>query len=159
MPSRKLCDHCPDCGEKNHLRARYCNSCGRRLDEDRSLRSCQARNGSHGTHASHGNGGPRLKLHADIAHPINAECRRRIAEQVIQAYWREVERSQQPGYVPPSLDGLDGDDYEPYDPGPGRAGVSGDRVFRAIPRILPDRNPRSSRTGPRSTISGTSYRQ
>ena len=27
MPSRKLCDHCPACHEKNHLRARYCNNC------------------------------------------------------------------------------------------------------------------------------------
>ena len=38
MPSRKLCDHCPACGEKNHLRARFCNGCGRRLDETRSHR-------------------------------------------------------------------------------------------------------------------------
>ena len=45
MPSRKLCDHCPDCGEKNHLRARYCNGCGRRLDEDRSFRQGGRRNG------------------------------------------------------------------------------------------------------------------
>ena len=27
MPSRKLTDRCPGCGSKNHLRARYCNSC------------------------------------------------------------------------------------------------------------------------------------
>ena len=25
MPSRKLADHCGRCGDKNHLRARYCN--------------------------------------------------------------------------------------------------------------------------------------
>ena len=25
--------HCPRCGEKNHLRARFCNHCGARLDE------------------------------------------------------------------------------------------------------------------------------
>jgi len=37
MPSRKLCDHCPRCGEKNHLRARFCNNCGSRLDENRHL--------------------------------------------------------------------------------------------------------------------------
>ena len=30
MPSRKLCDRCRRCGEKNHLRARFCNNCGQR---------------------------------------------------------------------------------------------------------------------------------
>ncbi len=38
MPSRKLSDHCPECDEKNHLRARFCNHCGTRLDEGRFLR-------------------------------------------------------------------------------------------------------------------------
>ena len=27
MPSRKLTDRCPQCGYKNHLRARFCNQC------------------------------------------------------------------------------------------------------------------------------------
>ena len=35
MPARKLCDHCPRCNEKNHLRARFCNQCGAHLDEHR----------------------------------------------------------------------------------------------------------------------------
>jgi stage V sporulation protein G len=54
----------------------------------------------------------RLKLHADIAHPINAECRHAIEESVVTAYHEELERSKQPGYVAPSLDG---DDMEIYD--------------------------------------------
>ena len=33
MPSRKLTSHCPGCGMKNHLRAQYCNQCGKRLDD------------------------------------------------------------------------------------------------------------------------------
>ena len=33
MPSRKLTSHCPGCGMKNHLRAVYCNQCGKRLEE------------------------------------------------------------------------------------------------------------------------------
>ena len=70
MPSRKLCDRCRRCGEKNHLRARFCNNCGQRLDENRSMKM-------HGMNG-HGNAGSRLKLHADIAHPINAECRLEI---------------------------------------------------------------------------------
>src|SRR5262245_61100465 len=35
MPSRKLCDRCPACAAKNHIRARYCNDCGARLTDDR----------------------------------------------------------------------------------------------------------------------------
>ena len=94
MPSRKLCDHCPRCGEKNHLRARFCNGCGSRLDENRYMRNGHM----------NGNGHGRLKLHADIAHPINADCRSQIEQDVVDAYQSELERSKQPGYVPPSLD-------------------------------------------------------
>ena len=101
MPSRKLADHCPGCGEKNHLRARFCNQCGGRLNEERYL------------NYRHGNGTTRLKLHADVAHPINARCRQAVERQVVEAYRREVERSKQPGYVPPSLDHEDFDVYDP----------------------------------------------
>lgn len=100
MPSRKLADHCPRCGEKNHLRARFCNNCGSHLDENRYQRY------------QNGNGHSRLKLHADIAHPINAECRHAIEQEVVEAFHEEVERSKQPGYVPPSLDGEDFDFLE-----------------------------------------------
>ncbi len=58
MPSRKLTDRCQQCGSKNHLRARYCNQCGHKLDEDRATRDADGR----------------AKLHADIAHPINSAC-------------------------------------------------------------------------------------
>lgn len=102
MPSRKLADHCHRCGEKNHLRARYCNQCGSRLDEHRYQRY---QNGN-------GNGHSRLKLHADIAHPINADCRHRIEETVLNAFHQELERSKLPGYIPPSLDGEDFDCVE-----------------------------------------------
>ena len=33
MPSRKLTDRCGTCSSKNHLRARFCNQCGHRMDE------------------------------------------------------------------------------------------------------------------------------
>src|SRR5215218_2732109 len=59
MPSRKLTDRCGGCGCKNHLRARFCNSCGHKLDENRAFRDADGR----------------AKLHADIAHPINSGCR------------------------------------------------------------------------------------
>ncbi len=119
MPSRKITDHCPHCTEKNHLRAKFCNHCGRRLDADRYLNH---RNGN----ASR----TRLKLHADIAHPINADCRRQIEEEVFAAYHRELERSKQPGYVPPSLDGEDFDFYDEL-PIRGREGVTSLRALES----------------------------
>jgi stage V sporulation protein G len=100
MPSRKLADHCPRCSEKNHLRARFCNHCGTPLDENRMHRY------------QNGNGHGRLKLHADIAHPINADCRQAIEHEVLSAFHDEVERSKLPGYVSPSLDGEDMDFYD-----------------------------------------------
>ena len=42
MPSRKLTDRCNHCGTKNHLRSRFCNQCGSRLDENRALRDADA---------------------------------------------------------------------------------------------------------------------
>jgi len=88
MPSRKMSDHCGKCGSKNHLRARYCNNCGTRLPEERMRKDVKGR----------------PKLHADIAHPINVECRKKIQEKVTRAYEEEVEKSKQPDYKPPELD-------------------------------------------------------
>jgi stage V sporulation protein G len=95
MPSRKLTDRCPQCGSKNHLRARNCNQCGGRLDEDRATRDADGR----------------AKLHADIAHPINSACREVIQSAVLRAYQEERERSKQPGYVS-SYDDYDTEEFE-----------------------------------------------
>jgi stage V sporulation protein G len=84
MPSRKMSDHCEACGVKNHLRAKYCNGCGRPLGENRARQEA--------------------RLHADIAHPINLACRQRIQRQVVTAYKQELERSRQPGYLPLEMD-------------------------------------------------------
>lgn len=97
MPSRKLTDRCTHCGCKNHLRARYCNQCGGKLDEDRATRDADGR----------------AKLHADIAHPINSACREVIQGAVIKAYQEERERSKMPGYVC-NYDDLDGDYEETF---------------------------------------------
>jgi stage V sporulation protein G len=83
MPSRKLTDRCTHCGSKNHLRARHCNQCGSRLDENRAIRDSDGR----------------AKLHADIAHPINSTCREYIQGAIIKAFQEEKQRSKQPGYV------------------------------------------------------------
>ncbi|MFO1052782.1 MAG: SpoVG family protein [Planctomycetota bacterium] len=94
MPSRKICDHCPRCGHKNHLRARFCNQCGQGIDGDRAMRSPDAR----------------VRLHADLAHPIHSSCRERLHEAIMRAYGDEVERSKQEGYQPTTFDDLDGSD-------------------------------------------------
>ncbi|MFO0799831.1 MAG: SpoVG family protein [Gemmataceae bacterium] len=83
MPSRKLTDRCNKCGCKNHLRARFCNSCGVRMDETRATREIDGR----------------AKLHADIAHPIHSGARELVQSAVVKAYHEEKERSKQPGYV------------------------------------------------------------
>ena len=87
MPSRKLADKCPKCGTKNHLRARFCSQCGKKLpvrqipmDEEN-----------------------RPKLHADIAHPISLKCREEMQQRILAAYSAEVENSKQPGYRPVNI--------------------------------------------------------
>ncbi|MCA9044547.1 MAG: SpoVG family protein [Planctomycetaceae bacterium] len=83
MPSRKLCDRCGKCGYKNHLRANFCCQCGRKLENSRA--------------EQHDNG--RAKLFADIAHPINSNCRELIQQMVLEAYDRELVLSQEHGYI------------------------------------------------------------
>ena len=96
MPSRKLMDRCQHCGGKNHLRARHCNDCGKGLKEMRGDADERGR----------------LRLYADVAHPINQEARDFFQGLVIEAYANELERSKQEGYVATTFDDLD---YEYYD--------------------------------------------
>ncbi len=91
MPSRKLASKCPNCGTKNHLRAKFCNECGEELHESRIPQDSSGR----------------TKLHADIAHPINAECRERVQKAIIDAYHTEQQRAQSPDYVPHKLDDIE----------------------------------------------------
>jgi stage V sporulation protein G len=83
MPSRKLTDRCPKCASKNCLRAVFCSQCGARLPEDRAYKGQDGR----------------AKLYADIAHPINSQCRELIQLKVLTAYDQELVLAQQPGYV------------------------------------------------------------
>ena len=93
MPSRKMSDHCNQCGGKNHLRAKFCNNCGASLPDNRAKLDIKGR----------------MKLHADIAHPINADCRRKIQETIVVAFEKEFEMSKQPDYKPIDLDEPDYD--------------------------------------------------
>lgn len=77
MPSRKLSVHCKTCSHKNHLRAKYCNECGTKLD--------------HKPVPSDTDG--RTRLHRDIAHPITPAFRELVQERVIKAYEEEYEKN------------------------------------------------------------------
>lgn len=83
MPSRKLTDRCTSCSSKNHLRARFCNNCGGRLNEERAVRDMD---GS-------------ARLHVDVAHPIKTSARNFIQGSILRAYAEETERAKQPGYI------------------------------------------------------------
>lgn len=95
MPSRKLAGHCPRCGYKNHLRASYCNHCGVKLagSQEASFDSPQ-------------------KLYADVAHPINSQCRELIQNAVIEEFESELRRAAQPGYRSRYDDEFDDDDVD-----------------------------------------------
>src|SRR3954467_9432987 len=118
MPSRKLTDRCHNCGTKNHLRSRFCNQCGSRLDENRAIRDADGR----------------AKLHADIAHPINSMCREKIQGAVLASYADELERAKMPGYVS-RYDDLDGEYELPSfeTSAPGAAGQRGEPPLRRGP--------------------------
>jgi len=79
MPSRKLSGHCYRCHYKNHLRAAYCNQCGTKLKVMAPADSPQ-------------------KLYADVAHPVNSDCREMISAAVLAEFGAELARSAQPGY-------------------------------------------------------------
>ncbi|MGQ0551754.1 MAG: SpoVG family protein [Planctomycetota bacterium] len=116
MPSRKVMDRCPNCGGKNHLRANHCNDCGRGLPADRAPRDDRGR----------------ARLHVDVAHPINQDCRSFMEQRILGAYHAELVRSQQPGYVAPDL--ADDDDY-----------IFDHDAFLPPPPVVVDRGPMRAR--------------
>ena len=93
MPSRKLCDRCPSCAGKNHVRARYCNECGAHMNRTR------AENDERG----------RPRLYADVAHPIHQRAREFVQGVILAEYQLELERSNKEGYVAKTFDDLDYD--------------------------------------------------
>jgi stage V sporulation protein G len=88
MPSRKLMDRCSRCGGKNHLRAKYCNDCGIKLNPNRAEKDRRGR----------------ARLHTDISHPINSKFREILQDKILKAFREEKIKAEQPGYVSPSLE-------------------------------------------------------
>ncbi len=83
MPSRKLCIHCRKCSSKNPLKAGFCNACGNKIRSQNLPRDEDGR----------------VRLYADIAHPINTDCRELIQNRVMAQYEAELIRAQEPGYA------------------------------------------------------------
>lgn len=126
MPSRKLAARCPGCHSKNHLRARFCNECGKKFPEGWVGSRARGRN----------------KLHADIAHPINAECRAFLQSRVIEEYQAELERARQPGYQGSRYDEDDFDDD---------AGADSTSPYEELIRELKSEHPAGESGGPAVT--------
>lgn len=135
MPSRKLMAHCPHCGFKNHLRAAYCNQCGSELPEEPLARDPEGR----------------AKLYADIAHPVNAECREMIQNKVIQEYHCELERAKQPGYVSRYDDEYPGDGVHHDAPRAASNGAAHEASPAAASRPLPSKPAPHVDPGPRDS--------
>jgi stage V sporulation protein G len=89
MPSRKITDHCSKCGYKNAIQAKFCNECGNKLVHQAIISKSPTM---------------RIKLYADIAHPIVVSMRDMVLEKVLSAYKAEVERAKQPGYKSIDID-------------------------------------------------------
>jgi len=77
MPSRKLTIRCTRCGFKNQVRSSFCNDCGTEIPAELSERAEEGR----------------TKLHADVAHPINSDCRTMIQQRIIEEYEEEKRNS------------------------------------------------------------------
>jgi len=80
MPSRKIKTRCPFCRERNAIRARFCNECGRLLPVTRGFRDSSGR----------------TRMEVDVAHPITSAMRVQIERAVLDAYLREQDNSSRP---------------------------------------------------------------
>jgi len=122
MPSRKLMDRCSRCNGKNHHRARFCNECGLRLPVTRKG----------------GDPATRFKLHSDIAHPINAQCREVVQRRILEEYLGELERSRAPDYRPAELEVFDEEGFrDDLCEAAAEAADTPSLRFTAQPRSLP----------------------
>ena len=123
MPSRKITARCGACGGKNPLRANYCADCGVDRTGAEEAAAMGAALGAEG----------RVKLYADIAHPINAGCRTRLEADVTAAWERERVLAAAPEYV------CRYDECDMGEPAPGRVAPPPQTApVRELPRGLPN---------------------
>ncbi|MBI2871506.1 MAG: septation protein SpoVG family protein [Candidatus Omnitrophica bacterium] len=74
MPSRRLKEPCPKCGNRNPVRSKYCSQCGSAIPFKERIEDESARQSDH----------------RDVAHPITLECREFIQKAVLNAYQKEL---------------------------------------------------------------------
>ncbi len=99
MPSRKLKKPCPNCGYSNPLRSKFCNQCGKSLEDTQAYKDSLEMN--------------RQAQHQDVAHPINAEFREYLQEKVLKAYEEEKAKSPESNAEEDTQDyGSDDDDFD-----------------------------------------------
>ena len=83
MPADPAKDRCPNCHERNSVKANFCGQCGRGLPTKRDIRI---------------NAKGRPILYYDLVHPVDCQVRRRLESEVIEAYRTEEQWSQMPDY-------------------------------------------------------------
>lgn len=88
FPSQRKCDNCPSCKTKNHLKAKFCNECGTKLDPTRHLFISPNKKGM-------------IKFFNDIVHPITSDMREYVLEECLASYKKEKTN---PGSVLPITD-------------------------------------------------------
>ncbi len=87
MPSQQVRETCPNCRQRNAIRSKFCNQCGKPL-ESQSIAKRE--------------GADRIDEHRDIAHPITAEARNYLQKKVLEAY--EAERAKLSQEVKPEIE-------------------------------------------------------
>ena len=76
MPSRRVAAKCVSCRGKNCLTASYCNWCG--IQNPAASPPPEAR----------------VRIHADIVHPIDAETREGVSAAILEAYRQRKSRQE-----------------------------------------------------------------
>lgn len=91
MPSRKMAERCSFCGHKNAVRSKFCNECGRQMRRARGQRDADGR----------------VRIHVDVAHPINAAARQKLHDRVMEELRAEEARAARGNYQYASFDDED----------------------------------------------------
>mgnify|MGYP001286155632 CR=1 FL=1 len=67
MPNRKKMFCCPNCSQKNHIQAHFCNNCGTPIHFSNETEL-------------------ETNIYLDIVHPLTSECRESLQEKIIDAF-------------------------------------------------------------------------
>ena len=74
MPSKVARKHCPDCGQKNPINAKYCSECGEAFVHEH----------------------PPERRFEDIAFPTSRQARQQMTQKVVARFWQEFRLAQPP---------------------------------------------------------------